>query len=137
MKISIIALSLLLPTVTYAQEMPNMNQMDMTNMSQVDIMNMMKNLQGMETCMQNIDENNMNALKIKAKQIEAEVDALCSAGKRSQAQDKAISYGKKMASDPTMQAMMKCIEPMKGMMKSVPMMPFDEAMENSDIYVCD
>lgn len=129
MKIKVIALSLLLPAIAIAQEMPSMNQ--------ADIENMMNNLQGMETCMQSIDKNKLDELKRGAERVESEVDALCRAGKRSQAQAMAVSYGKEMANDPTMQAMMKCIEPMKGMMKSVPMMPFDEVMENSDAHVCD
>lgn len=129
MKITIVALSLLLPAIASAQEIPSMNQ--------ADIENMMQNLQGMETCMQSIDKNRLDELKSGAERVESEVDALCRAGKRSQAQTRAISYGKKMADDPTMQAMMKCVEPMKGMMKSVPMMPFDEVMENSDAHVCD
>lgn len=129
MKITVIALSLLLPAIAFAQEMPSLNQ--------ADIENMMNNLQGMETCMQSIDKNKLDELKRGAERVESEVDALCRAGKRSQAQAMAVSYGKKMANDPTMQAMMKCVEPMKGMMKSVPMMPFDEMMEDSDTHVCD
>lgn len=129
MKITVIALSLLLPAIALAQEMPSMNQ--------ADIENMMNNLQGVETCMQNIDENKLDELKRGAERVESEVDALCRAGERAQAQAMAVSYGKKIATDPTMQAMMKCVEPMKGMMKSVPMMPFDEVMENSDTHVCD
>lgn len=129
MKISVIALSLLLPAIAFAQEMPSMNQ--------TDIENMMNNLQGVETCMQNIDEKKLDELKRGAERVKSEVDALCRAEKRSQAQAMAVLYGKKMANDPTMQAMMKCVEPMKGMMKSVPMMPFDEVIENSDRHVCD
>lgn len=129
MKITVIALSLLLPAIAFAQEVPTMNQ--------TDIENMMNNLQGMETCMQSIDKNKLDELKSGAERVESEVDAMCRAGKRSQAQARAVSYGKKMANDPTMQAMMECVEPMKGMMKSVPMMPFDEVMENSDAHVCD
>ncbi len=129
MKITVIALSLLLPAIAFAQEVPSMNQ--------ADIENMMNNLQGMETCMQSIDKNKLDELKSGAEQLKSEVDAMCRAGKRSQAQARAVSYGKKMANDPTMQAMMECVEPMKGMMKSVPMMPFDEVMENSDAHVCD
>ncbi|MDT8451525.1 MAG: hypothetical protein RQ936_02125 [Gammaproteobacteria bacterium] len=129
MKITVIALSLLLPAIAFAQEMPSLNQ--------ADVENMMKNLKGMESCMQNIDEKKLDELKRGAEQVESEVDDLCRAGKRSQAQTKAISYGKEMENDPTMKAMMKCIEPMKGMMKSIPMMPFDEVIENSDTHVCD
>lgn len=129
MKISLIALSLLLPAIAFAQEMPSMNQ--------ADIENMMNNLQGVETCMQNIDEKKLDELKSGAERVKSEVDASCRAGKRSQAQAMAVSYGKKMANDPTMQAMMKCVEPMKDMMKSAPMMPFDEVIENSDRHVCD
>lgn len=131
MKIAVFTLSLMLPVAAFAQGIPPMNQMDMENM--------MKNIQGMESCMQSLDENKMDELKKNAEQVETEVEALCQAGKRSQAQTRAISYGKKMADDPTMKAMMKCVEPMKGMMASMPMMPFDLEADASgtEKHVCD
>ncbi|MDH5611674.1 MAG: hypothetical protein OEY66_04355 [Gammaproteobacteria bacterium] len=130
MRITLITLSLLLPAAAFAQEMPAMNE--------ADIANMMQHVEEMELCMQKVGKKKMAELEKSSAQIEAEVAALCQAGKRSQAQVKAISYGKKMADDPTIEAMMKCAEPMKGMMTSMPMMPFmDVSSENPDKHVCD
>jgi hypothetical protein len=130
MKITVITLSLLLPAVAFAKDMPVMNEADFSNMIQ--------HAQEMEACMQKLDAKKMEELKVNSDRIESEVAALCQAGKRAQAQAKAISYGKKMADDPTIEAMMKCAEPMKGIMTSMPMMPFmDVSSENPDKHVCD
>jgi len=128
MKITAIAISLLLPAMAIAQ--------DMQPMSQMDIENMMKNIENMEPCMQSIDQTKMDALKKNAEKVESEVSALCKAGKRAQAQKKAITYGKEVLNDTTMQEVMVCMEPLKGMMKTMPMMPFDVS-EGSSKHVCD
>lgn len=105
-------------------------------MSQMDIENMMKQINNIDPCMQSIDQTRMDALKKKSEKIETEVTALCKAGKRAQAQNKAIAYGKQVLEDPTMQEVMTCMEPLKGMMKSTPMMPFDVS-EGASKHVCD
>lgn len=130
MKITVFVLSLLLPAIAFAQDMPNM--------SEAEIANMMQHVEAMELCMQKLDEKKMAELKKSSARIEAEVAALCKAGKREQAQMKAIAYGEKMANDPITEDVLKCAEPMNGMMTSIPMMPFmDVSSENADKHVCD
>ena len=132
MKISAIILLLLMPMVTVAQNYQNMSEEDMQKM--------MQQAQKMQSCMQNIDQAKLEAIDQRSSQILANIDSLCASGKRDEAQAKAISYGKEMAKDPTMQAMRKCSEMMsgemmQGMMPKTPLMDLDKDL--SSRHVCD
>ncbi len=85
--------------------------------------------------MQNVDQAKMKVLEQRSYQIEADIKSLCASGKRDEAQEKVISFGKEMAKDTTMQSMRKCGEMAKGMM---PKMPFvDQGKDRSSHHVCD
>ena len=132
MKISAIFLLLLMPVVTVAQNYQNMSEEDMQKM--------MQQAQKMQSCMQNIDQAKLKAIDQRSSQILAKIDSLCASGKRDEAQQTAISYGKEMAKDPTMQAMRKCSEMMsgemmQGMMPKTPLMDLDKDL--SSRHVCD
>ena len=132
MKISAIILLLLMPMVTVAQNYQNMSEEDMQKM--------MQQAQKMQSCMQNIDQAKLEAIDQRSSQILANIDSLCASGKRDEAQQTAISYGKEMAKDPTMQAMRKCSEMMsgemmQGMMPKTPLMDLDKDL--SSRHVCD
>ncbi len=120
MKIPAIILLLLIPIASFAQDHQGMNEKDM---------------QKMESCMQNIDQTKLKALEQRSSRSEAEVKSLCASGKREEAQAKAISFGKEIARDPVMQAMKKCGEMMKGMMSTMPLM--NQHRARSDHHVCD
>jgi hypothetical protein len=132
MKILAIILLLLMPMITVAQNYQNMSEEDMQKM--------MQQAQKMQSCMQNIDQAKLEAIDQRSSQILANIDSLCASGKRDEAQAKAISYGKEMAKDPTMQAMRKCSEMMsgemmQGMMPKTPLMDLDKDL--SSRHVCD
>ena len=132
MKISAIVLLLLMPMVTVAQNYQNMSEEDMQKM--------MQQAQKMQSCMQNIDQAKLEAIDKRSSEILANIDSLCASGKRDEAQQTAISYGKEMAKDPTMQAMRKCSEMMsgemmQGMMPKTPLMDLDKDL--SSRHVCD
>jgi len=127
MKILASILLLLMPMVTVAQNYQGMNEEDMQKMTQ--------QMQKMKACMQNVDQSKMKVLEQRSYQMQAKVKSLCANGKRDEAQEKAISHGMELAKDPTMQAMRKCGEMMKGTM---PMMPFmDQDKDYSSHHVCD
>jgi len=127
MKIPVIILLLLMPIVALAQSHQGMNEKDMQKM--------MQQMQKMKSCMQNIDQTKLKALEQRSSRSEAEVKSLCASGKREEAQAKAISFGKKIASDSIMQAMKKCSEMTKGMMSKAPIM--DQHKDRSGHHVCD
>lgn len=128
MKPSAIILFLLVPIVSFAQ--------DYQGMSEEDTQKMMQQVQKMGSCMENIDQTKLQELEQRSENMEAEMKSLCASGKRDEAQAKAISFGKEFAKDPTIKAMQKCTEMMKGTM---PVMPFmeEEDEDSSDQHVCD
>ena len=127
MRLSASVLLLLMPMVSVAQ--------NYQGMSEADMQNTMQQMQKMQSCMSNVDQESLKALEQRSYQIEAEVKSLCASGKRDEAQETAISMGKEMMSNPAMQEMKKCGEMMQGM---VPQMAFmDQDKDFSDKHVCD
>ncbi len=133
MKNPLLLLSLLLlaPVAAIAQNFPGMQQMDM------------QKLQEMQTCMENIDQKQLQAIEKQQQQFEAEIKPLCNSGKRDQAQQKAIAYAKQMMNNPAIKTMQKCGEIAKGMMPDMPFMDMDKELGNdpsnnmNDQHVCD
>ena len=123
MKAAAAVLLLLMPVVAVAQNFPGMSEADMQKMEQ------------MQSCMEKIDEAKLKAIEQRSSQIETEIKSLCAGGKRVEAQAKAEAFGKEMANDPTVQAMSKCGEMMKGMMPKVPFA--DQGKSPSSRHVCD
>jgi len=123
MKIATTVFLLVMPAVTIAQNYPGMSEADI------------QQLEKMQSCMENIDEAKLQEIERRSQQIEAEIKSLCASGKRAEAQEKAMAFGKEMAKDPTMQAMGKCGEMMKGMMPKVPYT--DQGKSPSSHHVCD
>ena len=106
MKISAIILLLLMPIVTAAQDYPGMNKEDMQNM--------MQQMEKMQECMHNVDQAKLKVIEQRSRQMETEIKSLCADGKRDKAEEKAISFGKEIVNDPTMQAMRRCGDMTKG-----------------------
>ena len=123
MKAATIILLLFMPATVNAQNFPGMGQVDMGKMEK------------MQACMEKIDQAKLKEIERRSQQIETEIKALCAGGKRDEAQEKAMAFGKEMAQDPTMQAMGKCGELMKGMMPTVPYA--DQGKGVSGHHVCD
>jgi len=124
MKMSTIVLLLLWPIVTMAQNYQGMSEADMQKM-----------MQEMQSCMQSVDQKKLNALEQRSRQFEAKMKSLCASGKRDEAQVKAIAFGTEVTNDPTIKALRKCGEIMKGMMPMMPLMKQDK--DYSDQHVCD
>lgn len=127
MKLQAIYLCLLLPVTALAQNYPAMNEADMQKM--------MQQMEKMQSCMAKIDQGKLEALGVRSEQMEAEINALCVQGKRDEAQQKAMAYGKEIANDATMKAMMKCTEGLQGMMPEMSFKGLDE--EAADQQICD
>ncbi len=127
MRISTVILLLLLPATTLAQKYQCMNEQDMQKM--------MQQMQKMQNCMQNVDQSKLKVFEERSNEFEAEIKLLCASGKRDEAQKKAISFGKEMANDPSMQVMRKCGEMAEGMMPKMSFM--DQDKDLSSHHVCD
>ncbi|MDD1620494.1 MAG: hypothetical protein LUQ11_03350 [Methylococcaceae bacterium] len=99
---------LILPLIASAQNYGGMDEAAMQKM--------MEQAQGMQTCMENIDQAEMEAFQQRAEQMDADVKALCAAGKRDAANARAVSFGREAASSKVMQQMKKCGEGMQQML---------------------
>ena len=100
MKIAVILVVFLTPALALAQNSGGMNQSNMQNMMQV--------MQQVQECMAGIDEAKLQELQVRSEKMSEEIEGLCSKGDRDKAQKTAISFGKEIASDPTLKQMQKC-----------------------------
>jgi len=123
MRIPAVILLSLISTAAIAQSYPGMNEADM------------QKLQKLQSCMSNVDQEQLKALEQRQNQFDAEVKALCDSGKRDKAQEKAMLFEKEMMKNPAVQAASKCSEIAKGMMPEMPFMNQDENSSNQ--HVCD
>ena len=106
MKKITIALFLMIPTMAFAQNHPNMNQADMQNM--------MQNMQKMQECMEKIDQSQLAAIQKKSEAVGQEVNALCAQGKKDAAQARAMAWSKEIRKYPVIAEMKKCSEMYQG-----------------------
>ncbi|MGZ5001121.1 MAG: hypothetical protein ACXV7F_12555 [Methylomonas sp.] len=105
-------------------------------MDEAAMQQMMQQAEKMQTCMENIDQAEMDAFQRNAEQMQAEVDALCAAGKRDAANARAMKFGQEAASNKTMQQMKKCGEGMQGMLPKVAAAAADDAGRQPR-HICD
>ena len=74
----------------------------------MNIKKMMQQAQAMQVCMANIDQQELDALRVEGEKFAAEIQSLCKAGKRDEAQATAITYGKQVVNEPVMQELKEC-----------------------------
>lgn len=128
----LLATTLLLTALTASAQ-----DFDGTQMDEAQMQQMMQQMQGMQNCMGNIDQAEMEAFQKKAEEMDAEVKALCAAGERDAAMSRSMAFGKEVADSNVMQAMKKCGEGMKNMMPNLPKVaqPHNDAGETR--HICD
>ncbi|MCF6354438.1 MAG: hypothetical protein L3J26_04940 [Candidatus Polarisedimenticolaceae bacterium] len=112
MKTPIYLLLLLSPFALFAAEKYEIDKKEMQAM--------MAQMQKLQDCIQKIDHSEITAAEERARALGEEVKALCANGKRDQAQERAISFSKKLATIPALQELKRCGELSTGM---APMMP--------------
>lgn len=127
MKITITTMLLLFSSLAIAQ--------NYQGISETDMQRMMQEAQKMQACMQNLDQQKLQALGEKAKQVESEIKALCTNGKRKQAEKKGYEFAQEMNTNPEIAAARKCGEMLRGMMPSFSFA--DETANESGGHICD
>ncbi len=100
---------------------------------------MMAQMQEMAVCMQSIDQEKLKALGEESDAFEKEMKGLCNAGKRGEAQGKAIEFSKKMLNSSALKSLVKCTENVPASMKQMmpDMDPEEIAKDFRDHHVCD
>ena len=127
-------LAVILFTFSIATSAQNSGGMQM---NQAQMQQMMQQAREMQNCMANIDQAELQAFQQKAEQMQAEVKALCSAGKRDAAMTKAMAFGKESMSSKVMQDMKKCGEGMKNMMPNLPAIAQSDDDGSEPRHICD
>lgn len=104
----------------------------------MDMKKMMQQAEAAQACFENIDESQFTALEQQGRKMEQEINALCKAGKESEATSKAMQYSLKMQKDPSFKQIQKCAKYMDGMMPvPKPYMPITEGESDKSTSVCD
>ena len=129
MKTAFILVVLLAPAGALAQNPGAMNQGNMQNMMQV--------MQQVQECMAGIDEAKLQELQVKSEKMSREIDSLCSQGQRDKAQKTAITFGREIASDPTLKQMQKCGEMAQGVLPMMGNVETYDEKEYANRHVCD
>lgn len=127
MKTLVIILFLLVPVLTVAQ--------NYQGMSEAEMQKMMQQMQEMQACMENVDQEKMKRLEQQSRQFDADLKSLCAKGQRDEAQQKALSYSKEILNDPTLLTLKKCGEMMKDTMPNLPFTDYED--DPSGGHVCD
>lgn len=123
------SLLLMLPAIASAQ--------NYQNMSEADMQKMMQQMQQAQSCMAGVDQTELTKFEQRAKQMEASVKALCASGKRDEAEDEAMAFGREVASTPAMQKMRDCGKMMEGAMPGMPNMRDYASNESDNRHICD
>jgi hypothetical protein len=120
---------LLLPAIVGAQ--------DYQSMSEADMQKMMQQMQQAQSCMAGIDQSELTKFEQRANQLDASIKALCASGKRDQAQQEAIAFGREVSSSPAMQKMQECGKMMEGAMPGMPGVRDYAGDEGESQHICD
>jgi len=94
---------------------------------------LMQQGQQMAECMSKVDPSEMEALQVLGERMDAEITALCKAGKRDAAMEKAMEFGREMSGAPVMDKMRDCGDMMNELMKGGLM----AHQEGDEQHVCD
>ncbi len=104
-------------------------------LSDADMQRIMEQAREMQACLANADQAALADLRTQGEQLRAELKSLCAAGKRDEAQHRALAQARVMANSPAVKALAACGEMAKGMLESLPLAATkgDEAR----LQVCD
>lgn len=100
----------------------------------LNMQQMAAQMQKMQQCLMQVDESELRKYEAKVNKLQPELESLCKAGKRGEAQKKAVVFGKELAASDAIKTIQACTKNMKanGFMPSLP--DFDNL---GDLHVCD
>ena len=114
-----------LPSTALAQQMPEFDPAKMEEMiKQFQNPEAMKKLQEQAEaagrCMENIDENQLNALQARAEAASEEIQKLCDAGQRDQALRKGLKLSQELQNNAAVKKVSECSRQLGDTMKNLP-----------------
>jgi hypothetical protein len=106
MKKWLVLSSLALPMLVNGQDMGGF---DLGSLDAAKIQTMMEQAQIVQACMAKVDQTQLQSLQVAAESKGTEIDALCQAGKHSEAQAQALAYGQQIIKEPLVKEMQDCV----------------------------
>ena len=89
-----------------------------------------------QACMGQVDQGALQSLQVEGQKLGQELRALCGAGKRDEAEKRAMAYARKVSDSPTLAKVRACGEQMKGM--PMPALDYAERAAGGEAgHVCD
>lgn len=77
-------------------------------LDQAQVQMLMEQAAQIQQCMTKLDPAATNALRARGERMSADIEALCKAGKREDAQAKALEFGREVAKSPVMNDLEEC-----------------------------
>lgn len=94
----------------------------------------MQHAQALQACLAKVDQDAIEELRRRGEALGEETKALCAAGRRDEAQSRALAAGQSIAESPAMRALGECSE----MVRAIVQHPaIAEAVEGRAGHVCD
>jgi len=91
----------------------------------------------MQACMSEIDQSDLEKFEQRANQVQAKIDALCTSGKRDEAQEEGVAFAREVSSNESMKKMQTCSKMMEGAMPGMPTTPQEAADMYDNQHICD
>ncbi|MBU0675108.1 MAG: hypothetical protein KJ950_10730 [Proteobacteria bacterium] len=129
MKMLLTLLFGLIPFLAGAQDYQGFNQ--------ADIGKMMQQAEILQQCMDKVDKAELDAIDRRSEELEAKLKALCEAGKRDEAQNTAVAFGKEILANPALVQMKKCGDLTQEMLPPEQRQPSEYDFDFSQNHVCD
>ncbi len=109
---------------------------DYRNMKQGDMAEIMRQAEQMQKCMRNISQEEMAVMQGQAAQMQMEIKQLCKAGKRKEAMQRAMGFGREISQSSTMTKMKQCGQMIEAMMAQLPRFISKGREEDRDMDIC-
>ena len=108
-----------------------------SGMQGIDMKNLAAKMGEMEACMKTVDQKALQQLQTRGEAVAEDVEALCSKGKRDQAQQKAVEFAKEVRNSPVLAKIRECGK-IVSMAQTMP--PAFNTYKNTDFdnrHICD
>ncbi|WP_373020302.1 hypothetical protein [Thiomicrorhabdus sp.] len=118
--------------------LPQANAENMSSMENVHMQQMIQQMNEMQRCLQQIDEIELQKNQENMSRLENKLRALCSDGKRDEAQTEALKFSREIQDSKIFKQIQSCTQEMQqqGFMPKLPTLEIDD-QGNSQTHICD
>lgn len=99
---------------------------------------MMESMLHFQRCFESIDERDLDTMSKESEKMADQLEQMCQAGKRKEAQKFAIEFSQKMLNDPTFKAMQACVAQVEVAFPGLPDLGNEFSIEELEkTHICD